>query len=74
MFSVLVLGSHKSRFQNMSLKGTLPQNLNQLTKLQRLGLQRNQLLTGALPSLSVLSELQSCFYWISISSLNSIPF
>uniref|UniRef100_A0A6N2KDN9 non-specific serine/threonine protein kinase n=1 Tax=Salix viminalis TaxID=40686 RepID=A0A6N2KDN9_SALVM len=33
--------------QNMSLKGTLPQNLNELTKLQRLGLQRNQF-AGAL--------------------------
>ncbi|KAJ6406762.1 hypothetical protein OIU84_010304 [Salix udensis] len=46
--------------QNMSLKGVLPQNLNQLTKLQRLGLQKNQF-TGALPSLSGLSELQSVY-------------
>ncbi|KAG6772404.1 receptor protein kinase TMK1-like [Populus alba x Populus x berolinensis] len=56
--------------QNMSLKGTLPQNLNQLTKLQRLGLQRNQF-TGALPSLSGLSELQSVY--LDFNQFDSIP-
>ncbi|KAJ6923899.1 receptor protein kinase TMK1-like [Populus alba x Populus x berolinensis] len=54
----------------MSLKGTLPQNLNQLTKLQRLGLQRNQF-TGALPSLSGLSELQSVY--LDFNQFDSIP-
>ncbi|KAG5243900.1 receptor protein kinase [Salix suchowensis] len=56
--------------QNMSLKGVLPQNLNQLTKLQRLGLQKNQF-TGALPSLSGLSELQSVY--LDANQFDSIP-
>ncbi|KAJ6778523.1 hypothetical protein OIU74_002334 [Salix koriyanagi] len=56
--------------QNMSLKGTLPQNLNKLTKLQRLGLQRNQF-AGALPSLGGLSELQSVY--LDFNQFDSIP-
>ncbi|KAJ6303893.1 hypothetical protein OIU77_017719 [Salix suchowensis] len=56
--------------QNMSLKGTLPQNLNELTKLQRLGLQRNQF-AGALPSLGGLSELQSVY--LDFNQFDSIP-
>ncbi|KAH8485404.1 hypothetical protein H0E87_027003 [Populus deltoides] len=56
--------------QNMSLKGTLPQNLNKLTKLQRLGLQRNQF-TGALPSLGGLSELQ--YVYLDFNQFDSIP-
>ncbi|KAJ6698436.1 hypothetical protein OIU79_011865 [Salix purpurea] len=56
--------------QNMSLKGVLPQKLNQLTKLQRLGLQKNQF-TGALPSLSGLSELQSVY--LDANQFDSIP-
>ncbi|KAH8485403.1 hypothetical protein H0E87_027003 [Populus deltoides] len=54
----------------MSLKGTLPQNLNKLTKLQRLGLQRNQF-TGALPSLGGLSELQ--YVYLDFNQFDSIP-
>ncbi|KAJ6316497.1 hypothetical protein OIU78_019726 [Salix suchowensis] len=54
----------------MSLKGTLPQNLNKLTKLQRLGLQRNQF-AGALPSLGGLSELQSVY--LDFNQFDSIP-
>ncbi|CAK7342023.1 unnamed protein product [Dovyalis caffra] len=56
--------------QNMSLKGNLPPNLNQLTKLQRLGLQRNQF-TGALPSFSGLSELLNAY--LDFNQFDSIP-
>lgn len=56
--------------QNMSLKGPLPQNLNRLDKLQRLGLQKNQF-TGPLPSLSGLSDLQSAY--LDFNNFDSIP-
>ncbi|XP_034917038.1 receptor-like kinase TMK3 [Populus alba] len=69
---VLCSGSRVTQIQvqNMSLKGTLPQNLNKLTKLQRLGLQRNQF-TGALPSLGGLSELQ--YVYLDFNQFDSIP-
>ncbi|TYG54106.1 hypothetical protein ES288_D09G162900v1 [Gossypium darwinii] len=43
--------------QGMGLKGTLPQNLNKLSMLKNIGLQRNQL-SGKLPSFSGLSNLR----------------
>ncbi|TYH02729.1 hypothetical protein ES288_A09G164100v1 [Gossypium darwinii] len=43
--------------QGMGLKGTLPKNLNKLSMLKNIGLQRNQL-SGKLPSFSGLSNLR----------------
>ncbi|XP_050227874.1 receptor protein kinase TMK1-like [Mercurialis annua] len=57
--------------QNMNLKGPLPQNLNHLTMLENLGLQRNQF-TGALPSFKGLSNLQ--FAYLDYNQFDSIPF
>ncbi|KAJ4823742.1 hypothetical protein Tsubulata_005561 [Turnera subulata] len=70
--SVYCEGSRVTQIQvqNMSLQGILPQSLNQLVKLQRLGLQRNQF-TGPLPSLAGLSELQ-CAY-LDFNQFDSIP-
>ncbi|OAY40743.1 receptor-like kinase TMK3 [Manihot esculenta] len=56
--------------QNMSLKGTLPQNLNQLIMLENLGLQRNQF-TGPLPSFSRLSKLQ--YAYLDYNQFDAIP-
>ncbi|KAF9664873.1 hypothetical protein SADUNF_Sadunf16G0063300 [Salix dunnii] len=69
---VFCSGSRVSQIQvqNMSLKGTLPHNLNALTKLQRLGLQRNHF-AGALPSLGGLSGLQSVY--LDFNKFDSIP-
>ncbi|XP_019197824.1 PREDICTED: receptor protein kinase TMK1-like isoform X2 [Ipomoea nil] len=46
--------------QSLGLSGPLPQNINQLDKLESLGLQKNNLY-GKLPTLSGLSNLQSVF-------------
>ncbi|XP_002532551.2 receptor-like kinase TMK3 [Ricinus communis] len=56
--------------ENMRLKGPLPENLNQLTMLVNLGLQRNQF-TGPLPSFSGLSNLQ--FAYLDYNQFDSIP-
>ncbi|XP_057466586.1 receptor-like kinase TMK3 [Actinidia eriantha] len=56
--------------QNLGLKGPLPNNLNQLTKLSNLGLQKNQF-SGMLPSLGGLSELE--FAFLDYNSFDSIP-
>ncbi|KAI3818369.1 hypothetical protein L1987_12175 [Smallanthus sonchifolius] len=55
---------------NLNLKGTLPQTLNNLTQLQVLELQYNQL-TGPLPSLSGLTQLQNLL--INNNNFTSIP-
>ncbi|KAL8201624.1 hypothetical protein R6Q57_010771 [Mikania cordata] len=47
--------------QGMNLKGPLPNNLNQLSMLTNLGLQKNQF-TGSLPSLNGLSELRWAYF------------
>ncbi|KAI3798319.1 hypothetical protein L1987_33590 [Smallanthus sonchifolius] len=47
--------------QGMNLKGPLPSNLNQLSMLTNLGLQKNQF-TGSLPSLKGLSELRWAYF------------
>ncbi|KAF5750585.1 receptor protein kinase TMK1 [Tripterygium wilfordii] len=56
--------------QNMSLKGPLPQNLNKLSMLQNLGLQKN-LFTGQLPSFSGLSNLQ--YAYLDYNQFDTIP-
>ncbi|XP_023773124.1 receptor protein kinase TMK1 [Lactuca sativa] len=55
---------------NQNLKGYLPQTLNNLTELQVLEFQNNQL-TGSLPSLAGLTQLQNLL--LSNNSLTSIP-
>ncbi|XP_076883850.1 receptor-like kinase TMK3 [Bidens hawaiensis] len=47
--------------QGMNLKGTLPDNLNQLSMLTNLGLQKNQF-SGSLPSLNGLKELRWAYF------------
>ncbi|XP_055807344.1 receptor protein kinase TMK1-like [Solanum dulcamara] len=54
----------------LGLKGPLPQNFNQLSKLTNLGLQRNQF-SGKLPSFSGLSELRYAF--LDFNKFDSIP-
>ncbi|KAB2065650.1 hypothetical protein ES319_A09G103700v1 [Gossypium barbadense] len=56
--------------QNLGLKGPLPQNLNQLTKLFNLGLQKNHF-NGKLPTFSGLSELE--FAYLDNNELDTIP-
>lgn len=56
--------------QNMGLSGTLPQNLNQLAKLQNVGLQKNNF-KGKLPSFSGLSDLQ--FAYLDNNKFDTIP-
>ncbi|KAG9444411.1 hypothetical protein H6P81_015751 [Aristolochia fimbriata] len=55
---------------NFGLNGTLPGNLNQLTQLILLDVQRNSFF-GKLPSLSGLSELQYAFF--SMNYFDTIP-
>ncbi|XP_024988305.1 receptor protein kinase TMK1-like [Cynara cardunculus var. scolymus] len=55
---------------NQNLKGTLPQSLNNLTELHVLEFQNNQL-TGPLPSLSGLSQLQNLL--LANNKFSSIP-
>ncbi|KAL1362688.1 hypothetical protein HN51_010911 [Arachis hypogaea] len=57
--------------KNLGLKGSLPQNLNQLTELQNLGLQRNNL-SGVLPSFNGLSKLEYAF--LDYNEFDTIPF
>lgn len=57
--------------KNLGLRGILPQNFNQLTELNNLGLQRNNL-SGMLPSFSGLSKLE--FAFLDYNSFDAIPF
>lgn len=57
--------------QGLGLKGTLPKDFNQLSKLFNLGLQRNQFY-GNLPSFSGLSELE--FAYLDFNHFDEIPF
>ncbi|KAL4295993.1 hypothetical protein GQ457_12G027190 [Hibiscus cannabinus] len=56
--------------QNLGLKGPLPQNFNQLTKLSNLGLQRNHF-NGKLPTFSGLSVLE--FAYLNDNEFDTIP-
>ncbi|KAK8594344.1 hypothetical protein V6N13_126152 [Hibiscus sabdariffa] len=56
--------------QGVGLKGTLPQNLNKLSMLKNIGLQRNQL-SGKLPSFSGLLNLQ--YAYLDYNNFDSIP-
>lgn len=56
--------------QSVGLEGPLPPNLNQLTSLTHLGLQNNRF-SGAVPSLSGLSNLQ--FVYLDYNKFDSIP-
>lgn len=69
---VFCVGNRVTQIQveNVGLKGPLPENFNQLTKLYNLGLQRNQF-NGKLPSFSGLSELQ--FAYLDYNNFDSIP-
>ncbi|KAL2328411.1 hypothetical protein Fmac_021838 [Flemingia macrophylla] len=57
--------------KNLGLEGSLPPNFNQLSELQNLGLQRNNL-SGALPSFSGLSKLQYAF--LDYNEFDTIPY
>lgn len=57
--------------QGMNLKGVLPNNLNQLSMLTNLGLQKNQF-TGSLPSLNGLKELRWAYFDYNL--FDEIPF
>ncbi|PIN05687.1 Serine/threonine protein kinase [Handroanthus impetiginosus] len=54
----------------LGLKGPLPQNFNQLSKLSNLGLQQNQF-SGKLPSFSGLSELK--YAYLDYNNFDTIP-
>ncbi|GER41847.1 protein kinase [Striga asiatica] len=56
--------------RGLGLKGPLPQNFNQLSMLQNLGLQQNQF-TGKLPSFSGLSQLR--YAYLDYNEFNTIP-
>ncbi|XP_019199317.1 PREDICTED: receptor protein kinase TMK1-like [Ipomoea nil] len=56
--------------KGLGLKGTLPQDFNQLDKLQNLGLQKNSL-NGKLPTFSGLSNLQ--FAYLDGNEFDTIP-
>ncbi|KAH9627409.1 hypothetical protein KSS87_012059 [Heliosperma pusillum] len=56
--------------QNFGLKGILPKDFNQLTKLENLGFQRNKF-NGKLPSFSGLSELKYAF--LDYNNFDEIP-
>ncbi|XAR64763.1 Non-specific serine/threonine protein kinase [Bertholletia excelsa] len=56
--------------QSMGLKGPLPHNFNQLTRLSNLGLQKNQF-NGPLPSFRGLSELKYLF--LDYNNFDTIP-
>lgn len=56
--------------QGLGLKGPLPENFNQLSKLFNIGLQRNQF-TGKLPSFSGLSELK--YAYLDYNNFDTIP-
>lgn len=56
--------------KNVGLKGPLPQNLNQLSKLENLGLQRNQF-SGKLPTFNGLSKLK--YAYLDYNNFDTIP-
>ncbi|KAL3839359.1 hypothetical protein ACJIZ3_023950 [Penstemon smallii] len=56
--------------RGLGLKGPLPQNFNQLSKLQNLGLQLNQF-SGKLPSFNGLSELR--YAYLDKNNFDTIP-
>ncbi|KAM7522529.1 hypothetical protein LguiA_012431 [Lonicera macranthoides] len=56
--------------RKLGLKGTLPQNLNRLEKLQNLGFQWNKF-RGKLPTFSGLSELQ--YAYLGSNEFDTIP-
>ncbi|XP_010557995.1 PREDICTED: receptor-like kinase TMK3 isoform X2 [Tarenaya hassleriana] len=56
--------------QGLGLKGHLPYNLNKLSELINVGLQRNQF-SGKLPSFSGLAKLQ--FAYLDYNAFDSIP-
>ncbi|XP_022766964.1 LOW QUALITY PROTEIN: receptor protein kinase TMK1-like [Durio zibethinus] len=56
--------------QGVGLKGTLPQNLNKLSMLENIGLQRNKL-SGKLPSFNGLSNLM--YAYLDYNNFDSIP-
>ncbi|KAL8483500.1 hypothetical protein ACS0TY_026258 [Phlomoides rotata] len=56
--------------QNLGLEGPLPHNLNQLDKLENVGLQRNKF-NGNLPTFSGLSNLQ--FAFLDFNEFDTIP-
>nr|XP_016441111.1 PREDICTED: receptor-like kinase TMK3 [Nicotiana tabacum] len=56
--------------QSLGLKGPLPQNLNELDKLQNLGLQKNGF-SGKLPTFSGLSELK--YAYLDWNQFDTIP-
>lgn len=56
--------------QNLGLEGPLPQNLNQLDKLENVGLQKNKF-NGKLPTFSGLSDLQ--FAYLDFNGFDTIP-
>lgn len=57
--------------RGLGLKGPLPRNLNQLTELRNVGLQKN-LFNGELPSFSGLSNLQ--YAYLDSNEFDTIPF
>ncbi|KAJ1407486.1 Serine-threonine/tyrosine-protein kinase, catalytic domain [Sesbania bispinosa] len=69
---VSCLGDRVNQIQakNLGLKGSLPQNFNQLSELSNLGLQRNNL-SGMLPSFSGLSKLE--FAFLDYNAFDAIP-
>ncbi|KAH7561302.1 hypothetical protein JRO89_XS10G0208500 [Xanthoceras sorbifolium] len=58
------------QIKDLGVKGPLPQNFNQLTKLYNLGLQRNNFY-GKLPSFSGLSELE--YVYLDYNGFDTIP-
>lgn len=56
--------------RGLGLKGPLPQNFNQLSMLQNLGLQQNHF-SGSLPSFSGLSELR--YAYLDYNNFDTIP-
>ncbi|KAF2321576.1 hypothetical protein GH714_000459 [Hevea brasiliensis] len=56
--------------QKLGLKGSLPQNFNQLSKLYNIGLQNNHF-NGHLPTFKGLSELQ--FAFLDFNEFDTIP-
>nr|XP_027066700.1 receptor protein kinase TMK1-like isoform X4 [Coffea arabica] len=69
---VFCSGNRVSQIQvrGLGLKGTLPQNFNQLSKLSNLGLQQNEF-SGKLPSFSGLSELR--YAYLDFNQFDTIP-
>ncbi|KAM7505049.1 hypothetical protein LguiB_003953 [Lonicera macranthoides] len=69
---IVCVGNRVSQIQvqGMNLKGPLPQNLNQLSMLTNLGLQKNQF-SGVLPSFSGLSKLR--YAYLDYNNFDTIP-